>query len=425
MTPAQLAEDIERRNREAQAVFRIANGETGMNPIVSEALRGAVETLPSPVAAPASGNVVSAPSEKIDTTPRRERSEPLAEPVSAPGGLGTVTNPSPAGLARGTAPTHVAPIPEPAATPAGATIPLSGGLAGGLPFVAGQPEAKPSAPAQQAPEVETPSSSFYDMLMRNDAVRQNNKEAWDRREKADRARLAIASVTDALASLGNLVGTTQGAFNQPQTYQVPFVQQDVEAARAEARRYADLLERNDQSLRLAQAREDAANSAYALRQALEEERTRRAQLNNEARAALSAQNASQKADLYGVQHGYRTEEETQKQEGRMAVQESRNKQSDTNNRRTTATSRENTKDRIAAQQANGGGGKVGGYTTETTIHRDEYGQETGRTTTRTPANGGPSTTTTSGSTSGSGKKPNPMGGAPKEEGKKKKKNPMA
>lgn len=50
---------------------------------------------------------------------------------------------------------------------------------------------------------------------------------------------------------------------------------------------------------------------------------------------------------------------------------------------------------LRAQNAgNGGGGRVGGYTTNTEIHRDERGRETGRTTTRTPAGGEPVTTTT-------------------------------
>lgn len=274
---------------------------------------------------------------------------------------------------------------------------------------------KATAPSQ-APEVDVEPSSFYDLIMRNDALRLANKDAFDRREKADKARTRIAAVSDAIASLGNLVGTTAGAFSQPQTYATPFVTEQVMQDRARARQMADYLQRNDQSLRIAQAREDAANGAAALRRELEEERTRRAQMNNEARAALSAQNASQKAGLYGVQHGYKTEEEAQKQEGRMAVQESRNRQSDINNRRSTGVSAANNirnNERMAAN----GGGRVGGYTTETTIHRDEYGNETGRTTTRTPANGGASTTTTS------GKKPNPMGTS-EGQGKKKKKNPM-
>lgn len=316
----------------------------------------------------------------------------LAPPVSAPADGNVVTAPD-AGLAR---PGQVTVAP-PVQGPTGAATAPSGGLAGGLPFVAGQPAAAP-APAQQAPEVDTAPSSFADMIMQNDAVRLRNQEAFDRREKADRARLTLASITDALASLGNLVGTTQGSFNQPQTYQVPFVQKDVEDARAEARRYADLLMRNDQSLRLAQAREDAQDSAYALRQALEEERTRRAQLNNDARVALAQENARLKGELYEKQHGYRTEEQDQKFADQKQIADDRN--------RTTlqaAGVRAGATKYAADKRAEN---SVGGYTkTETeTVSRDEYGNvtEKSKTTTKSP-NGGPSTTTTTGSASGSGK----------------------
>lgn len=272
-------------------------------------------------------------------------------------------------------------------------------------------------PALGVPDTESQPQSFADLIMQNDAVRLRNKEAFDRREKADKARLTIAAVTDALASLGNLVGTTQGAFSQPQTYQVPFVHEDAERARAEARNTANMLLRNDQSLRVAQMREDSANSAAALRQALEEERTRRAQMNNDARVALAQENARLKGELYEKQHGYRTEEQDQKFADQKQIADDRN--------RTTlqaAGVRAGATKYAADKRAEN---SVGGYTkTETeTVSRDEYGNVTGKskTTTRSP-NGGPSTTTTTGS---SGKKPNPMGSAPKQEGKKKKKNPMA
>lgn len=58
-------------------------------------------------------------------------------------------------------------------------------------------------------------------------------------------------------------------------------------------------------------------------------------------------------------------------------------------------------------RAQNGGGRVGGYTTETVITRDNKGKETGRTTKRTPA-------------VDSGKKGNPMG----SQGGGKKRNPM-
>ena len=372
MTPQQLAEELERKV-------------AAMNPPASEELAPATVSAQDSRPTVLTGQATAPSPGPVDMTPRTPKptDSELASPVVVTG--------------RATAP--------------------SGGLAGGLPFVAGQPAAAP-APAQQAPDVDTAPSSFADMIMQNDAVRLRNQEAFDRRERADRARLTLASITDALASLGNLVGTTQGSFNQPQTYQVPFVQKDVEDARAEARRYADLLMRTDQTLRLAQAREDAQDSAYALRQALEEERTRRAQLNNEARADLARQNAEAKVNYAGVQQGYRSELEAQRQAGRETLAGINNASREKQTAMRVGVSAANNIRNNERMSATGGRGGVGGYTTETTIHRDEYGQETGRTTTRTPANGGPSTTTTT------GKKPNPMGSAPKQEGKKKKKNPM-
>jgi len=274
-------------------------------------------------------------------------------------------------------------------------------------------------PVVPAPRVENPEgNTFLDMLLQNDAYRLQNKEAFERNEKANKARTTIAAVTDALASLGNLVGTTQGAFSQPQTYQTPFVTEQVEADRTRARQLADRIQASDQSIRLAKAREEMANDSYALRQALEEERTRRAMLNNDARASLAERNAGYKSDLEGEKHGYRTEEETQKQAGRETIQTMRNQQSDINNRRSTGTSAANnirTNDRI---RETGGSGGVGGYTTTEDITYDDMGRKVRSEKTRT-SNGHTTTTTTTG-----GKKPNPMGSAPQQGGKKKKKNPM-
>lgn len=294
----------------------------------------------------------------------------------------------------------------------GATIPFTPGTAA--------PSSASPKPVIPAPQVDAQGNSFYDMLLANDAYRQQNAESFERNERANKARTTLAAVTDALASLGNLVGTTQGAFSQPQTYQTPFVTEQVEADRARARALADRIQANDQTLRLAQAREEMTSGAYALKQALEEEKTRRAMENNAARAALAAQNAGYRSDLEGVKHGYRTDEETQKQAGRETIQTMRNQQSDINNRRSTGTSAANnirTNDRI---RETGGGGSVGGYTTTTQSEYDELGHKVRETKTRTGANGQTTTTTT---TPG-GRKPNPMGSAPQQGGKKKKKNPM-
>lgn len=364
MTPQQLVDDLQRR----QALFDVAVSHTdsapvpGMNPLVADALAGG----PAPSGSPFLGAAKSvAPSVSVATPP-------------------------------------VASVPPQDAAP-----------------VPGSPR-----PVMPAPQVDTPSSnSFYDMLLMNDAYRLQNKEAFERNEKANKARTTIAAVSDALASLGNLVGTTQGAFNQPQTYQTPFVTEQVEADRARARQLADRLLANDQTIRLTQAREDMTNGAYALRQALEEERTRRAQMNNEARAALSAQNASQKSEQIAQQGGIRKE-----------VAQMNNESAERRTGISAGTSAANNKRNIAFKEKEleakkngeigGSGGSVGGYTTTTQYQYDELGHKTGETKTRTPA-GGPTTTTTTTTTKpASGKKPNPMGSAPKPEVKKKKKNPM-
>lgn len=366
MTPQQLVDDLQRR----QALFDVAVSHTdsapapGMNPLVADALAGG----PAPSGSPFLGAAKSvAPS--VATPPV----------ASVP-------------------PQDTAPVP-------------------------GSPK-----PVMPAPQVDTPSSnSFYDMLLMNDAYRLQNKEAFERNEKANKARTTIAAISDALASLGNLVGTTQGAFNQPQTYQTPFVTEQVEADRARARQLADRLLANDQTIRLTQAREDMTNGAYALRQALEEERTRRAQMNNEARAALSAQNASQKSEQIAQQGGIRKE-----------VAQMNNESAERRTGISAGTSAANNKRNIAFKEKEleakkngeigGSGGSVGGYTTTTQYQYDELGHKTGETKTRTPA-GGPTTTTTTTTQSGSSSSKTPpsrqqsvQGGSDKTPPSKKKKD---
>lgn len=329
MTPQQLAEELERKV-------------AAMNPPASEELAPATVSAQDSRPTVLTGQATAPSPGPVDMTPRTPKptDSELASPVVVTG--------------RATAP--------------------SGGLAGGLPFVAGQPAAAP-APAQQAPDVDTAPSSFADMIMQNDAVRLRNQEAFDRREKADRARLTLASITDALASLGNLVGTTQGSFNQPQTYQVPFVHEDAERARAEARNTANMLLRNDQSLRVAQMRKDSANSAAALRQALEEERTRRAQINNEAKADLETQKQEGRMELEKFKQGGRVslkqmdidykqnKDEMQAALDQQGIRISAGRLAEMVRHNQT----------IEKIREKGGGGGVGGY--ETVIIRDEFGRE--------------------------------------------------
>lgn len=291
-----------------------------------------------------------------------------------------------------------------------------------------EPAARPAIPA---PQVDTPSSnSFYDMLLMNDAYRLQNKEAFERNEKANKARTAIAAVTDALASLGNLVGTTQGAFSQPQTYQTPFVTEQVEADRKEARKLAQAIEDNDMSLRLTQAKYDAENGLYGSRLALEQAKTDRAMALALERAKLAEQNAGYKSELEGTKHGYRTDEIAQRGEIQKEVTQMRNEQSDLNNRRATGTSAANNI-RNNETKKEVGSGNVGGYTTRTEIEYDELGHKVGETKTRTREGGATTTTTTTaqgGSSSSSASKTPPsrqqsaQGGSDKTPPSKKKKD---
>lgn len=114
---------------------------------------------------------------------------------------------------------------------------------------------------ESAVETTTP-SLFSELLAQNDEYRRTQSANWERKEKEGKSRKTIAAVADALSSLGNLVGTAYGAANQPQTYQMPFVQQDIEQDRALARATAERLRATEQSLKMAEAQMDA-NTAIA------------------------------------------------------------------------------------------------------------------------------------------------------------------
>lgn len=280
--------------------------------------------------------------------------------------------------------------------------------------------APPVGPAIPAPQTaSTGADTFYDMLLRNDAYRLQNKEAFERNERANAARVRIAAVADALASLGNLVGTTAGSENQPQTYQTPFVAEQVEAGRKEARALAKAIEENQEGLQLAKMKLDASNASYDRQLAVQDAITQRAVANALARAELEKD-----------KHGYRTEENAQKagftkeqhdidNAVKKEIAEGRN-----------ATSRANTaanvaqKDRVLDAKKNGeiSDGNVGSYTTETVITRDDAGHEVGRTTRRTGSNGQTTTTTSGrgGSQGGSGSSGGSGGGAKTPPSKRKK-----
>lgn len=251
-----------------------------------------------------------------------------------------------------------------------------------------QAEEKPAAaPAAASTETEMP--SLYDLIMRNDAVRERNREAFDRREKSDRARLAIAAVTDALASLGNLVGTTQGAFNQPQTYQVPFVQADVEKARGEARKYADLLDRNDQAIRLQMHADERQKEITDRQLAIQELISERADKRDANRAALQAENIALRRYIAEMQDATRRYTTDENNATRREVAAGNNATSRANTASRNATSKE-----VAEIRAANSG--VNGYTTtETeTVKRDDLGNVTEREKTKTRTANGQTTTTT-------------------------------
>ena len=273
--------------------------------------------------------------------------------------------------------------------PAKVNVTLGGALGGAkIPFTPGV--------AETQKEETTSPLSFYDMLLRSDAVRQKASEAYERNEKSNRARTRIAAIADALSSLGNLVGTTYGAFNQPQTYQTPFVTEQVESDRARARQMANMLYQNENSLRLAQQKYDMQNANLDRQLAVQDAITQRAYMNAMAREALADKNAA-----------YKSEQIEQQGQIRKDVAKMNAESAERRTATTAGTSRANKKDDIKFKYDEleakkngeiGASGGVGGYTvTETeTVHRDDMGNITGKEKTKTrTGKGGTTTTTTS------------------------------
>ena len=264
-------------------------------------------------------------------------------------------------------------------------------VAAEAPAVEEKPAVAPAAPAVQ-PATASP-VSFYDMILQNDAIRNKEKEDWERREKSDRARTTIAAVTDALASLGNLVGTTHGAFSQPQTYQTPFITEQVERDRALARSRADMLYNSDNNLRMAQAKYDQQLANIDRQLAVQDKMTERELAKIEARAALAADTAKYKSDQIAQQGDIRKD-----------VARMNNESAERRTAKTAGVSRANAltrdafnRDKLEAQkngEIGSGSGGVGGYTTETNIEYNDMGQKVRETKSRTGANGNTTTTTT-------------------------------
>lgn len=121
-------------------------------------------------------------------------------------------------------------------------------------------EARERVNEAYAQQKEDADRSFLEQLMHNAEMQRVQAQREGKKEKERRARIVIASLSDGISALGNLVGTTAGASGQPQTYQMPFVNQDVEQDRAYARTIADRIQANEENLRLAKIRRDAGGS---------------------------------------------------------------------------------------------------------------------------------------------------------------------
>ena len=347
MTTQQLVDDLEKRNLAAQQALNAmqavapGSGALAANAIVGERASQALDALDT--VSPGAGAALV-----------KEAMSPSVAPVAP------------------------APVAE---TPAVA------------PVAFGTPGINPNAPDWRTANASASPVSFYDMILQNDAIRNKEKEDWDRREKSDKARTTIAAVTDALASLGNLVGTTQGAFSQPQTYQTPFITEQVERDRALARSRADMLYNSDNSLRMAQARYDQQLANIDRQLAVQDKMTERELAKIQARAELAAANA-----------GYRSDQIAQQGDIRKDVARMNNESAERRTAKTAGVSRANAltrdafnRDKLEAQkngEIGGGSGGVGGYTTETNIEYNDMGQKVRETKSRTGANGQTTTTTT-------------------------------
>ena len=298
------------------------------------------------------------------------------------------------------APTGVAPSSE-----AGKADVTFGGALGGVtvPLAPYDPSIVVDDGTEGKKREDTYGDYFYDLLVSNDAYRRANSEAFERNEKANKARARIAAVSDALSSLGNLVGTVYGAPNQEQTYQSPLVNERRKEDVERARKLAQAIQENEQGIRLTKAKIDAQQAVYDSQ--LEKERLK--YLNN---LGLIAARGDETRKTEEAKHGYRTEENEQKGEIQKDLTGMRNESAERRTAMSSGVSRANaaernqiSRDRLEAQKNGeiGSNGGVGGYTTQTTIQRDEFGRETGRTTTRTGSNGQTVTRTSPGGTHGS------------------------
>lgn len=259
--------------------------------------------------------------------------------------------------------------------------------------------------AERSEAVDEYANSFVNMLAQNEAYRKQQSAAWEKREKEARSRKTIAAVSDALSSLGNLVGTAYGAAPQQQTYQMPFITQQTEQDRALARATADRIRATEQNLLASQASYDTKNP-FALERLRHQNKMEQIGARNDATLEQIGARGEQTRETEKAKFGNRValKEMDLQYKGdrdkmmadlkRQGIQISREKLDEM--------IRHNQTMEVISEKKAGNGGNVGGY--KVIITRDEFGREVSRE--RVPT------------TQEVGRKPNPMGG----DGRKK--NPM-
>ena len=232
--------------------------------------------------------------------------------------------------------------------------------------------------AEQQQVVDDYSGHFASLIAQNEAYRQQQSAAWEKREKETRARKNIAAVSDALSSLGNLVGTAFGAAPQQQTYQMPFINKETEEERALARATADRIRATEQNL-LGQETTYGMSNPFAL------ENLRHKHTMEQIGARSAATN-----EAIGLRGEENRKTEDVKQGNRVSLKEmdlkykgNRDKMLDYFKQQGINLSREKLDEAIRHNQTmeviyekKGGGGNVGGY--KVVITRDQFGREISR-----------------------------------------------
>ena len=213
------------------------------------------------------------------------------------------------------------------------------GLAGVAPVV---PEATPKV--KQEGEEDGPVNFYRDWLLKNEELAGRMRDEYERNEKSNKARTRIAAISDALSSLGNLVGTMYGAPSQVQTYQTPLVAEQAQTDREYARKMAQMLQTREQNILLQQAKDELAERNLDRQLQVQKEISDRAIRNNESKAGIATQNNETKYNIAKMQDDTKryTTDENNKTKKEVA---------DANN-----ASRET----VAAIRRSGGGGRGGG-----------------------------------------------------------------